>query len=457
MPEIGSRDVVGEISYQERAMHFFGLLDERRILPENVQEKVFRLSRSKLQKLALALAEAVPIDHRQAQSPFDFVANSPLSGAPTPCLDPDCRIRHVDDLSRFAALYADRTLVRNPFETYVHGFSEDDFDLRYQIQGDIAVALKLRPLIEKGLVGFAGSRIHYCCDCQDRMEKEGHLPRRTIQEARELLTELLLEQLEFEIEIDDAGPIVRTSGQPLDHALAGSVDISALKSGVDIKNGPIPKDHPAARYIAESIAIDVVDDIGEKNFCSIEYGSRYLTDREFDTVAMSLVSSSEERGLAAELRSTFSHFLPVPTTRDLSALVKLREEEGEAFRVYRDALNKALAEASKNRGRLSELYNEVVAPELNLVDKAVHNSRKLAIRDAIQTIGIATGLIAIGVGAGLLPPNIVQILGAAGGGKAVHSIVQGIAAGVSGGKIARDNKYYFLWRFRKQRPPNSSR
>jgi hypothetical protein len=50
---------------------------------------------------------------------FNFVANSGLSAQTSgPCVEWNCRLRRVDRLARFAALYSDRIYVQNYFDQY---------------------------------------------------------------------------------------------------------------------------------------------------------------------------------------------------------------------------------------------------------------------------------------------------------------------------------------------------
>jgi hypothetical protein len=51
-------------------------------------------------------------------TPFNFVANDSLSGRPVPVASGGKRLQKVTQLARFAALYADTLLVRDPFEAY---------------------------------------------------------------------------------------------------------------------------------------------------------------------------------------------------------------------------------------------------------------------------------------------------------------------------------------------------
>jgi len=98
---------------------------------------------------------------------FNFIANSDLSaqhkGA---CIEWNCRLRRVDCLARFAALYSDRVYIQNYFADYAHA-SNSEFDLRYFYTGDLKILLKLRPLLESGILCLIQSEpgFHLCASC----------------------------------------------------------------------------------------------------------------------------------------------------------------------------------------------------------------------------------------------------------------------------------------------------
>src|SRR3989338_4001732 len=91
---------------------------------------------------------------------FNFSAGSSIGGGIRPCSCMDCRIENVHKLATFAALYADKVIIPNPFEHIYYNLSSD-FNFKNNEQwnffvnrliGDIVVMLNLKPLINKGLL-----------------------------------------------------------------------------------------------------------------------------------------------------------------------------------------------------------------------------------------------------------------------------------------------------------------
>lgn len=86
-----------------------------------------------LRKAADALCMASPFRWRPVRNPFSFLANSSLSGAANPCFHPLCRLARAKALGRFAALYADTVLIRDPFEGVLHVEDSDMLRLDFNV------------------------------------------------------------------------------------------------------------------------------------------------------------------------------------------------------------------------------------------------------------------------------------------------------------------------------------
>jgi hypothetical protein len=137
------------------------------------------------------LSEEISEARSVPQTVFSFVANGHLSGLPAPFVDQEPRVLAAEGLARFAALYADTVLIRDPFEIYLgrsvvqspdgmHDEFPTEFppdpwpdDLRTQILADLRILLLFRPLIEAGIVKFVRSKMHWCPICIHRRANDG--------------------------------------------------------------------------------------------------------------------------------------------------------------------------------------------------------------------------------------------------------------------------------------------
>src|ERR1043165_3580233 len=171
----------------------YDILTRRGISPSRV-DRLAQWSDRKLFDLLGDLRRAMPYTPSPADSPFNFVANDSLSGRAVPLATREQRLERVTQLARFAALYADMLLIRDPFEDYprgsmardLHGtiqqisrgLEPSDFSnarLRQKLIDDVRLVLFFRPLFSAGLLGFTTSSQHWCPSCVRSLVDRGQL------------------------------------------------------------------------------------------------------------------------------------------------------------------------------------------------------------------------------------------------------------------------------------------
>ena len=125
-----------------------------------IEHKVFRLwSLSQIEKFIDNFNEI--IDNQEPNpyiSPFSFMPNSNMSAQHLFCPEWNCRLKRIDQLSRFAAFYADSVLLPNYFTYFAH-LSEhvnqyEEFEFRYNFVGDIKILNKIKPLLNNSIIKF---------------------------------------------------------------------------------------------------------------------------------------------------------------------------------------------------------------------------------------------------------------------------------------------------------------
>jgi hypothetical protein len=96
--------------------------------------------------------------------PFAFVASASMRGD-TGCAAPTCRLKKLDMLARFTALYADAVVLPVPI------FNPDYVDYlkhpRTELQKVVFSLLRLRVLIREGLIRPKLMESHYCSACYE--------------------------------------------------------------------------------------------------------------------------------------------------------------------------------------------------------------------------------------------------------------------------------------------------
>src|SRR5689334_6281420 len=98
---------------------FFEFLRKNRLTASQLEKTIMAWTPAKFGDIVVELESLLPVQKDRARSVFEFVANSQLSAEPLPCSALECRLEHADELARFAALYADRILIYNPFEKHM--------------------------------------------------------------------------------------------------------------------------------------------------------------------------------------------------------------------------------------------------------------------------------------------------------------------------------------------------
>src|SRR5262245_25016164 len=106
--------------------------------------------------------------HDSTATAYSFAANGPFSGDPHPCSATACRLRRIDQVGRFAALYSDKVFVVDPFEQ-VRSPVYFEASLRDDIVFAIALLFHLKSAFDAGLVSIGSRRIGFCDKCLVRL------------------------------------------------------------------------------------------------------------------------------------------------------------------------------------------------------------------------------------------------------------------------------------------------
>ena len=94
---------------------------------------------------------------------------------------------------------------------------------------------------------------------------------------------------------------------------------------------------------------------------------------------------------------------------------------------------------------MAEAFRDQILPEINLIDKKIKDW-KLKTRESLkEKVIFGTGAVSIGLYAGMLPPNIGQLVAAIGGGSAIAGAVMDYNKTLKDRIEARSNDFYFLW------------
>jgi len=195
----------------------------------------------------------------------------------------------------------------------------------------------------------------------------------------------------------------------------------------------------------------IVQDILNENFYSTKFGAGYVTRRPVDLDVVNALASDSERQTNLLLAKHLAHEVPVIQGIKIKEILKLRENEGEAFLVYRNALKKAIADAKAEPGaKMRDIFQDVVRPQLEKIDATLKTARATLAAGMVQDAALASGVVGVGLFSGLLPMNIGAILSAIGGYHFADSLLSKARELAMDPSAIRENQFYFLWRVKQR-------
>lgn len=395
-----------------------------------------------LTECAEALWMSSPFRWQPFDAPFSFLASTSLAGAGNPCFDLQCRVERARALGRFSALYADTVLIRDPFEDLLH--EEDSLKIRADLLVTLEVLKSLRTEVEAGIIAFAPTDFPFCKHDLAKFREQEDLFWERISAANDLIVDDVFPQVEVHVK------------QSFDRSI---VTLSRLEKFVPknsiVLNDLFGEDH-SRRYtrnrLTESEQRDIVQtfvidpaliDLQFRHTIRWMYNVRYITDRPLDCEFLSLLDDPN-RPAAPNM----SHELPYIDGLDTETLLKLRKDEGEAFQVYRDRVKSLVDEGPLDARQFAEAFGDLVRPEINQIDRAVLNAKKMVNRKLREKLVFGTGMVTLGLAAGSVAPDVGAVISAFGGAKFGADLLASLNALSADPPEIRTNDFYFLWKAR---------
>lgn len=417
---------------------------------ETAIKRVLDATEDELLEIVQYIHDTIPTNllYKETRTLFNFIANSTLGGAPHPCSSLDCRLDNINKLSRFAALYADNVLIPSPFDKY-HNKESIEKDI---LIGDLLVLFEIRPLLEAGIINFTSNEIPLCVECLSSAIKEFRNLEEELKVWDSIISDEFLNNIKFFLD-NENDPSLLLVG-PDEYGFHGEMYIKfryyvpeAFKPY--IRRGEIvelPRDAVIKERIVDFLVAPILDDLVLQNIIGSETDITFLTHRDIDIQVLNAFHSKEEFEISNNMYKGLSHLLPLVENVSLENIIKLREAEGEAFQVYRDALTEVVSDLEfKDEKSFKKAYKEIIKPELNKIELILKNNKKGLLGSIATDLIYGATFATIGISSGLLPSTLEKILGALGGAKLIHNIYQHISPLQS----VRNERFYFLWKMQK--------
>jgi len=431
-------------------MHaLFEYLARRDLNPRSAPPRIARWNNRALIKFLSDAEEIVRESWSFRESKFSFVANSSLSGGTRPCSSQSCRLKHADRLGRFAVLYGDQVTIQNPLmEVREVGPRLLEWN-RDVVLGSLQVLWHLRPLIDAGFVAIVNPAIHFCEDHLPDIVKSG-----TLDQISEELTRQYYGQMTITPTAQPGGYSLSGPESLLEHPTVTfyATDHPRKTALRLLRRGTGEVSEDVRRSLVQHMVRPILLDIIHQHVLGADYGARYVTDRDVDFLALRQTVEPDLREVSRALAEGLSHSVPTLEQLPLKDLLRLRHDEGEVFRVYRDALARVLQEITPaDSGRVRQAFQDRVLPELNKIDALVANEQKRLRRSAAIDLMLGFAAVSLCLFPGLLTAEAGRLLAEVAGGTYAGRGIRRLAGlPTEPEDKVRDRAYYFLWRAREE-------
>lgn len=412
---------------------------------------------------------------------FRFVVNSNLSaqvwGA---CQEWHCRLRSIDKLSRFAALYSDSVYIQDYYMPDLADlFREDESEARLLYAGNLIVLLYLRPLIESGIVVLIDHPAHHICpNCWAK--KYSNLNKQ-IESARNNFSSLATKYLRETTAYLNVDELMRY-GFPAIH-FHSSAEIfhngqtvwvpSKIPTWMKqkIKNTLAQKNKPRKIVFTENeiLKTDVIqveldtalnDILMQKMYSQgMQLNTKYLTDRDIDFQILNFMAdcaaTDADSNINTSLASNLLYEMPIIQDVPITYLLEVRKNNYDAFTIFNNSMSKLVNKYVAQHKIFTEreaqqLYLDEIKPQVDKLNRKVSTIRCKAAKKLARDIAISASVVTIGLFIDIIPPAITNVLTAMGifQTKDIPSSVTNI---VSAENEIRDEDLYFLWKLKKKR------
>lgn len=384
----------------------------------------------------------------------DVIASSSLCGGDRPCAAIGCRVNNANAGARFAALYAERIWLRDPFEELGH-HSSDDADYVENGIGAIASFLEWKPLLVSGIAGHLAPVCPRCA-----MERIGR--------DKSLKASIEALQLDLLDEFVEAGKAVvaREQGE-----VVINVDLPPRYTGHRMTvlhvGGPLEKQ--LARFLGKRRSRKVpkrgritFDTFMPMCFPTLREtmmqamhrglsGATYVSNLQIDLdVAVRTSGDADEVRHTARVMRALKHTVPIIQDVPVETVLRLRLEDEGLFQLYRSrvaALRGAVNDEKALREAADQLRSEFVTLETRIA------SRKKSVWGAVRDQAkVATGTVVAGLGLWLshvLSPTWTGIAAAVGGIPAAQRVGSDLLSSMRGTPDEMAHPLYFLWKVKR--------
>ncbi len=399
---------------------------------------------------------------------FYHTASLPLGGDRYPCSSISCRLQKVKELAQFAALYSDKVYIRNFLYDHAEEKMLTKLDKDFVVKkflDDLIVFSTLLPLVKAGkvqLVTFQRICPH-CLSVKSLHQNAGPQYDKASKDLQkkyysEVNYSLCYRRGAFELKAN--GPGVLVPHGTIYHHFADPTKLMTQAPRLAEKTktaGEVRLTPAQARKIGAGknffgpVINSIAFELGGAHFLKTSYLSD--NDLEVDFIR-SLSSDPIARRRTTLMMKYLTCLVPFIDSVDTSRLIRLRENEQEAFSLFRAALNKAIDEYKLHGDTLTQrdaqtVYADIIQPRLAALDAKIRAAKRSFLKKGMREVLGWTGAISLGYYTGIFTGSPFAGAAAFGAAKVAAEILQSTMAKSDVKETIKQDDMYFLWRVKE--------
>ena len=402
-------------------------------------------------------AKVVPDSSTSFDGGRNFMASSSVRGDRC-CTYWKCRVQSVPFMARYAALYSDRFFL--PIST--EGI--DTFSIAQTLKGSLLIISRLRPLIDRQLIVLGPDRVAMC-----REHAREDIPLFDLaEEAFDRFSRIACKDLEVFYDPNgesmDGQGVIEVYGPPSYLQSGGTFFdardiVTLLPKSARTASSKIRLSHRTvlSTKLLERVLDDSLEDFKLQQYYGVAHNTRYLSNLEAEVDFLDQFKSRSEEdefGEIGRMCTALSHEIPMFDNLTLAAVIRLREQEGEAFELYRDALAAIIRKYLEKKSTLTqkdykEIYSVELLPKLHELQNIARSQKKESISKGRRALLPSIALISMGVIGGNLPHSIPQLLELIGGVHLLDKLSGVLDEMLTTPEKVRNHELYFLYKMKQ--------
>ena len=431
---------------------------------EKLDKYIWESDIATLDTLITYIRQLIDEDYETSEyNPFTFIPNGDICGTGG-CTEISCRQRRAQRFAVFAALYADKEYIQLEFITSEHydfcdldEIQEDEelyIYFKLALLKDLSIILAYKELIENGIVCITPSHKVLCPSCfqkeilgENKFDVDSII-REYLVKAKVILR--AFDETMHEAQVGIKGIDEFFPGHDLFWTITDKESLDELKYeqvGEVIRNKEYSEEF-VGRFIQE----EILSTMYTTKYCYEQKG-KLITNKLSD--AMFLAKKSQNYPMSDMIK--YVDMLPeydllITENLQLKDVIRLRQEESEAFNKYRIALNNAVIEQNKtfNITDWNKIYDDIIYPELNNLDLKMKQIKEGRLKRFFGTMAVVGTAIVANKYGNLINPDLsssVQAFATTIGAAGVNSILDKSSLQKS---ELQNNDYFFLWKLKKR-------